>query len=223
MKRAFVVSLIVVLLAALVCSVSIWAQGVEYSLKDYMPQTVGSKWTMKSTRGAEVTTVTSEVLKAQDVAGQKAMLIVTKGADGAITSGSLESVTPEKLTIFGTMFRRRGAEAGEPTPRLYQPAAVFSGKMRVGQSAEVKVQTSRGDQQRDITMKLELAGVETVKVPKGTFDGCLKLVYTTSFGQFEMKRTVWQAKGVGVVKTERPGRGERPATTTELTDYQLAK
>ena len=223
MKRAFVVSLGVVLVAALVCSASVWGQGAEYALKDYMPQTVGSKWIMKSSSGAEVTTVTSEVLRAQDVAGQKAMLIVTKGADGTITSGSLESVTPEKLTIFGSMFGRRGAAAGEPTPSLYQPAASFPGKMRVGQSAEAKVKVTRGDQPSDSTIKLELAAVETVKVPKGTFEGCLKLVYTTTFGEFAMQRTIWYAKGVGVVKTERPGRGERPATTTELTDYQLAK
>jgi hypothetical protein len=62
-----------------------------------------------------------------------------------------------------------------------------------------------------------------VTVPKGAFKDCLKLVYTTSFGRGEMKRSVWYAKGVGMVKTERPARGDRPATTAELTDYTLAK
>ena len=38
-----------------------------------------------------------------------------------------------------------------------------------------------------------------------------------------MTTTTWYAKGVGQVKTERPGRGERPGTVTELVDYKLAE
>jgi len=224
MKRAFVVSMGIVFVATLVCSVSAWAQDAQYSLKDYMPQTVGSKWTMKSSGGEGDETVTYEVLKARDVNGQQAMPIVRKTADGSIRSGTLESVSAEKLIIFGSMFARRGDQAdAQPMTMLYEPAAGFPGKMGVGQSEEAKVKVKRGEREFDITMKLELASVETVTVPKGTFEGCLKLVYTTSFGRGEMKRTVWYAKGVGMVKTQRTARGDRPPTRAELTDYKLAQ
>jgi len=223
MKRAFVLSLGVVLVAAVVCSGSAWAQEAEYSLKDYMPMTVGSKWTMKSTGGEGDAVVIYEVLKARDVGGQQATPIVMKSSDDKIVSGTVESVSAEKLTIFASLFARRGGEAdAKPMTILYEPAASFPGKMRVGQSAEAKVKVARGERQFDITMKLELAAVEMVAVPKGTFQDCLKLVYTTSFGRGEMKRSVWHAKGVGMVKMQRAAMGDRPPTTAELTDYKLA-
>ncbi|MFQ5810038.1 MAG: hypothetical protein ACE5JM_10505 [Armatimonadota bacterium] len=221
MKRALALSIGVVLAAAVICSV--WAQEPQYSLKDYMPLGVGSKWTMKST-GDDGQTLTHEVLKARVIGGQQALPIVAKDADGNIRSGTVELVSAEKLLLFGSMFARRGSDAGaRPTTIKYEPAASFPGKMRAQQSADAKLKVTRGERQFDITIKLELAAVETVTVPKGTFEGCLKLVYTTSFGRGEMKRTVWYAKGVGMVKTERGARGDRPPTTAELTDYTLAK
>jgi hypothetical protein len=38
-----------------------------------------------------------------------------------------------------------------------------------------------------------------------------------------MTRTVWYAKGVGMVKTEQAGRAGGAARVAELTDYTLAK
>jgi sugar phosphate isomerase/epimerase len=77
------------------------------------------------------------------------------------------------------------------------------------------------DQTLEITMKLKLDAVESVTVPKGTFDNCLKLVNTTKFGDREFTRTVWYAKGVGTVKTETQGPNGQVATG-ELVDYKLA-
>jgi hypothetical protein len=223
MKREAALLVGLLLAATFLCSMAVMAQqAAEYSLKDYMPQTVGSKWTMKTTGAQGEETITYEVLAVRDVEGQQALPIVMKTAAGDIRSGTLESVSPDKLVIFGTLFARRGAEAGtEPTTTLYQPAASLPGTWRVGQSEERQLKSSRGDQQVDITLKLELAGVESVTVPKGTFADCLKLVYTTSFGQFQMTRTVWYAKGVGMVKTEQPGRGGGAPRVAELTDYAL--
>jgi hypothetical protein len=221
MKGAIAVSMGVVLVAAVVCSVS--AQDAEYSLKDYMPQGVGSTWTMKSSGGDGDGTVICEVLKKRELGGNQVTPIVTKGSDGNAVYGSIETLTAEKLTIFGAMFGRGGDQGGgAPTVITYEPAASFPGKLRSGQSETAKFKINRGERQMDITLKLELAAVETVTVPKGTFEGCLKLVYTTSFGQGQMTRTVWYAKGVGMVKSQRTAPRGGAVTTDELTDYKLA-
>lgn len=221
MRRSSVVVLCVVLLTGLLLAGSVAAQ--EYALKDYMPQTVGSTWTMKTTRGEESTSSTVEITEIRDIEGQQVPLAVTKNADGVATRGSLELVTEDKWTIFGGMFRGRGDQGAELQPRLYTPPMEFPGKMTVGQTAEATLKMTRGDREFESTTKIELAGVEDVTVSKGTFEDCLKLVTTRSFGQGEMKTTTWYAKGVGEVKSERPGRGERPGTVTELVDYKLAE
>ncbi|MFQ6132953.1 MAG: hypothetical protein ACE5R4_13010 [Armatimonadota bacterium] len=223
MKRAMVLSLSFMLVAATLCSVPALAQEPEYTLKDYMPYTVGSKWMMKSVGGDGDQTSTYEVLEARNVGGQQALPIVMKTAEGQIRFGTLELVTADKLTIFGSLFRRGGDQGGQTTTVRYEPAASFPGKMRAGQSEEAALKVNIGQRQMDVTIKLELAAVEAVTVPKGTFEDCLKLVYTTSFGRGEMKRTVWYAKGVGMVKTERTGRGGQGTRVAELTDYSLVK
>jgi hypothetical protein len=224
MKRSLVLSVGVLLAVAWLLSVAALAQGPEYSLKDYMPEAVGSTWTLRTagTEGEE--TVTYEVLPGREIGGVKAVTIVMKDTEGQVRSGTLQAVTPDKMTIFGSLTRGRNAEAGaEPSVRLYQPPATFPGKLRAGQSAEQQVKMTRRDEEVDITLKVQLAAVETVTVPKGTFADCLKLISTTSYGERTMTRTVWYAKGVGMVKTERGGRSGRPARVAELTDYKLAK
>ena len=221
MKRSFAMSLCIAFAVGVLWAGAASAQ--EYLLKDYMPQTVGSTWTMESTRGEETSTITLEITETKDVEGQQVPLTLTKNAEGVATRGSLDLVTEDKLTMFGGMFRRGRDQQAELTPRLYTPPLEFPGKMTVGQSAEATLKMTRGDQEFESTTKLELAAVEAITVPKGTFEGCLKLVTTRSFGQGEMKTTTWYAKGVGQVKTERPGRGERPGTVTELVDYKLAE
>ncbi len=223
MKRGAALPVGLLLGVTVLCSVAVLAQEAEYSLNDYMPQTVGSKWTLKTTGPQGEDTVTYEVLAAREIDGQQALPIVTTPAAGQMRFGTLESVTADRLVIFGTLFAARGAEAGaELTTMLYEPAASFPGNWRVGQSEETQLRVTRGDRQIDVTLKLELAAVESVTVPKGTFADCLKLVYTTSFGGREMKRAVWYAEHVGMVKTELTGRGGGGSTVGELTDYTLA-
>jgi hypothetical protein len=220
MRRSLPIVLCVVFVAGLLGAGVAAAQ--EYALKDYMPQAVGSTWTMKTTRGDESTTITVEITETRDIEGQQVPLAVTKNADGVATRGSLELVTEDKWTIFGGMFRGRDQQ-GELQPRLYTPPMEFPGKMTVGQTAEATLKMTRGDREFESTTKIELAAVEAVTVAKGTFEDCLKLVTTRSFGRGEMATTTWYAKGVGEVKSERPGRGDRPGTTTELVDYKLAE
>jgi hypothetical protein len=224
MKRSLILSVGVLLAVAWLLSVAALAQGPEYTLKDYMPEAVGSSWTLSTTGAEGEETVAYEVLPGREIDGQKAVTIVMREAEGQAHSGMLQAVTPDKVTIFGSLSRGRDAEAGaEPSVRLYKPPATFPGKLRVGQSAEQQVKMSRQNGEVDITLKVQLAAVETVTVPKGTFADCLKLVYTTSYGERTMTRTVWYAKGVGMVKTEQGGRSGRPARVAELTDYKLAK
>ena len=224
MKRSLPLSLGVLLAVAWLLSVAALAQGPEYTLKDYMPEAVGSKWTLRTTGAEGEETVAYEVLPGREINGEKAIAIVMKNAEGQTRSGTLQAVTPDKMTIFGSLSRGRNAEVGaEPSVRLYRPPAIFPGKLGVGQSAEQQVKMSRRDEEVDITLKVQLAAVETVTVPKGTFADCLKLVYTTSFGERAMTRTVWYSKGVGMVKTEQAGRSGRPARVAELADYKLAK
>jgi hypothetical protein len=206
------------------------AVGQEYSLQEYMPQKMGSKWTVKSTGGRGDQTLTISITKTVDMGGTQVPLALTQAEDGTPRSGALELVSADKYVVYGSMFggRRGGGTPGELTTVPYDPPVEFPGALTVGQSVEKTTKTGIGDQQATVTIKLELAAVENVTVPKGTFENCLKLLYTTTFaadaqGQTPppRTRTVWYAKGVGAVKTERPGFGNRPATITELVDFVL--
>ena len=189
----------------------------EYTLKDYMPRTVGSTWTMQTAGGGQQSTM--EVLKPEDIGGQQVSALVTKTADGAVRSGSYETVDADNLIVYGSLFGARQG-GGEPRKSLYDPPAKLNGKMKAGEVQEATYKTTMGNQTQQVTMKLTLEAVESVTVPKGTFEGCLKLVTTTQFGDREMKRTTWYARGVGTVKTERQGRNGE-TVVTELVDYKL--
>jgi len=190
----------------------------EYTLKDYMPRTVGSTWTMQTTGGGPKSTM--EVLKPEDIGDKQVSALVTKTAEGAVRSASYETVDADNLIIYGTLFG--GRQGGEPRKVLYDPPAKFKGKVKVGDVQEATYQMSMGGQNQQVTMKLTLEAVENVTVPKGTFEGCLKLVTTTKFADREMTRTTWYARGVGTVKTERQGR-DGQTVVTELVDYKLAE
>jgi hypothetical protein len=195
------------------------AQDTQYALKDYMPRTVGSTWTLKTADGARTSTL--EVLPAQDVGGQQVSALATKTADGAVRMGTFETVDQDAYTVYGQLFGR-GPQGGtgEPTVSAYDPPARFPGVFKVLDTAEATYKVTMRDQPTTATMTIELAAVESVTVPKGTFDDCLKIVTTTKVGDRERKTTTWYAKGVGTVKTERAGR-DGTLMTSELTDYAL--
>lgn len=79
--------------------------------------------------------------------------------------------------------------------------------------------------EREVERKttLTIEAVEDVTVPAGTFEACIKLATTTVTQRSERKRTAWYATSVGLVESERPGCDERPATTSELTEYEIAE
>lgn len=201
----------------------IMAQDESYALKGYMPMTVGSKWIMKTTGQQGQTTVTMEVAAPVEIAAQQATQILTKDAQGNVQRGSLEAVNDNAYYLFGTI--RVPRDGGQPTQSLYDPMVVFPAKMTVGQKAEATTKmTMRGDQPTEVKMVLELAAVESLTVPKGTFENALKFVLTTSFGDRQMKRTMWYARGIGLVKAESPAfREGQAARVTELLDYLLAQ
>lgn len=210
--------------ALIALAVGAVAQDQEYLLKDYMPQTVGTKWVMKTTNQQGETTNILEIGEPKEIAGQKVTQILTKDAESNLMRGSLEMATDNAYSIFGTIRTPRGQQGGEPTTTLYDPMVVFPSKLKVGQHAEATTKMGMRGQVAEVTMKLDLPAVENVTVPKGTFENCLKLVFTTSFGQREMKRTVWYAKGIGIIKTEQPGFGQNQAPrVAELLDYQLVQ
>jgi hypothetical protein len=194
------------------------AQDASYSLKDFMPRTVGSTWTMQPTGGGQQTT--QEVLKAEDIGGVKVCPLATKGTDGNVRSATYETVDADNYIIYGRLFG--GRQGGEPRKMLYDPPAKFSAKVKVGEAQEATFSTAgRDGQARSLTMKLEVVAVESVTVPKGTFENCLKIVTTSQFGNQPMQSTAWYAKGVGVVKTERQG-PDAQTRVSELTDYKIA-
>lgn len=220
MKRTSLLIFAALLLFGLVTAAL--AQDQEYALKDYMPLTVGSKWIMKTAGQQGETTQIIEVGEAKEIAAQQASQLLTRDANGNLQRGSLESITDNAYYLFGTIRAPRGG--GEPTTSLYDPMVVFPAKLKVGGHAEAQTKMTMRDQARTVTMKLDLVALETVTVPKGAFTDCLKLVYTTSFGEREMKRTVWLAKGVGAVKTEQPGFGQNQTPrVAELLEYQLVE
>lgn len=218
MKRVLVA---VVAVAVLTGWVSLaCAQDAQYALKDYMPMAVGSKWIMKTTNRQGETTVTIEVAQPKEIAAQQVSQLLTKDAQGALQRGSLETVTDNAYCLYGSIRMPRGDQGGDPITSLYDPVVAFPAKMTVGQHAEAVTKSQMRGQAQEITIKLDLVGLETVTVPKGTFENCLKLVFTTSFGQGEMKRTVWYAKGIGAVKTEQPGFGQNAQVRVqELLEY----
>jgi len=196
----------------------------EYSLQEYMPQKIGSKWTVKSTGGRGENTLTISIDKTVDMGGTQVPLALTKSEDGTPRSGTLELVSADKYAIYGTMFggRRGGGGGGELMTIPYNPTVEFPGALTIGQTVEKTTTMGSGDRQGTVPIKLQLAALEAVTVPKGTFEECLKVLYSTQFGERSMTRTIWYAKGVGAVKTERPAfrEGDTP-TVTELVDYTL--
>lgn len=218
MKRVFLAVALVALLAGL-ASLAM-AEDQQYLLKDYMPLAVGSKWIMKTTNQQGETTITVEVGEPKEIAGQKVAPLLTKDAQGNLMRGTLETADDNAYTLYGTIRVPRGDQGGEPTMSLYNPTLAFPSKMTVGQHVEATTKSNMRGQQVEITAKVDLAAVESVTVPKGTFENCLKLVFTTGFGQREMKRTVWYAKGIGAVKVEQPGFGQnQQVRTQELLEY----
>jgi hypothetical protein len=220
-------TLLAVLVLLLLATVAM-AQDASYLLKDYMPQTVGSKWVMKTATQQGETTNTITIGEPKDIAGQKVPQVLTTNAQGQFMRGSLEAATENAYTIYGNI---RGAGRNQPadtppTVSLYDPMVVFPAKLTVGQKAEVATKTQMRGQAADVKVSLTLAAVESVTVPKGTFADCLKLVLTTDFGRGSMTRTMWYAKGVGIVKTEQPAGGPNAANAAprvaELIEYVLA-
>lgn len=67
-----------------------------------------------------------------------------------------------------------------------------------------------------------VAGFETVKVPAGTFDNCIKITYADRVvmpGNTEkLFATAWYAPGVGLVKEENADKKGKVLKTTELTE-----
>lgn len=230
MKRVLIALTALPLVALLTHSAAL-GQDPEYALKDYMPETTGSKWVFATTgRQGAATTTTYEVGEAREIEGKTAMPILNKDADGNLLRGSLEFVDGQGFTLFGSIMlpRRQDNANREPIETLYRPAAVFPAVMKSGDRNEATAKVTRQGQETEVKLAVELAAVETVTVPKGTFEGCLKLVFTTSFGEREMKRTVWYAEGVGMVKTESGGGAgrdgqQRPPRIAELTDYLIAE
>ncbi len=218
MSRFVAVALCVGLLMGLVAVTAAPAQ--EYSLKEYMPQTVGSTWTMKAAGDGETSTV--EVARLEEVGDQSVPLLLTKNAEGVARRGTLVLVTDDAYTLFGNVRAPRGGD-GELTTMLYAPAPEFPGKLAVGQSAKATTKITFGDREVEMTMELKLEALEDVTVAAGTFKECLKLVTITTTGRGDRTSTAWYAKGVGAVKTERPGFGDRPATTEELVEYKIAE
>jgi len=219
--------------AAVVVAVGLAAaQGDGYALKDYMPRTVGSVWSMQPAGGGQRTTL--EVLPPEDINGQQVSALATKSPDGTVRMGTYETVDADSYVVYGSLFvggrggrggpggGPQGAAPGEPRKVLHDPPARFPGALKIGETYEAAFSSPGGRQPARVTMRITLEAVESVTVPKGTFDNCLKIVTSTLRGRREMKRTTWYAKGVGTVKTERTGRNGQ-ANITELVDYKLAE
>ncbi|HOS95593.1 MAG TPA: hypothetical protein PLD23_00065 [Armatimonadota bacterium] len=205
------------------------AQDNGYALKDYMPRAVGSIWSMQPAGGGQRTTL--EVLPPEDINGHQVSALVTKSPDGTVRMGTYETVDADSYIVYGSLFVAgpggpgggpQGPAPDEPRKVLHDPPARFPGTLKVGETYEATFSSTGGRRPAQVTMKITLEAVESVTVPKGTFDGCLKVVTSTTRGQREMKRTTWYAKGVGPVKTERVGRNGL-ANVTELVEYKLGE
>ena len=136
-----------------------------------MPQTVGSKWVMKTTDRQGPTTITLEVAEPKEIAAQQVSPLLTKDAQGALTRGTLEKATENAYTLFGTIRMPRGQEGGEPTTSLYDPMVVFPATMTVGQHAEATTKMSMRGQPGQVTMKLDPRRRRVRHRPQGHFRG----------------------------------------------------
>ena len=209
--------------AALVAAASL-ASAQEYILQDYMPMTIGSQWVWKITGSPTEGAATTEVLPPREIEGVQAMPVVLKGPNGRIIFGSLESVTLDQYLLLGLLLEHRATRGGvELLTVLYSPLAKFPGKFKVGQKEQAKVHLKVGQRDAEVTIAVQLEATEAVTVPKGKFDDCLKLSFTTTTSQGERKRTIWYAKGVGPVKSEGLSASGQELRTLELTDYKLGQ
>jgi len=199
------------------CFGSALAQDAEYALQDYMPGTVGATWTLQATGGGG--TLTLEVLPPRDIGGKQVSPTMATASDGGVRMGTFETVDADSYIIYGLLIG--GPQGGEPRAFPFDPPAKFAAKMTLGQEQEAAFKVTMGNQTMDVTMTLKLDAVETVTVPRGTFDNCLKLVNTVKFTGGELVDVAWHAKGVGPVKMDTTSPNGQ-VDKRELVDYKLA-
>lgn len=180
------------------------------NLKEYYPIQLGNRWIYQTSISEEGATRASQ--ETISVSGKEKISEVE-----TIRMISSESDNISECIAFDEEGVKKFKEYNEDNFRVFNPPVIiFPSSLKVGESREypansMTVRHKSNDVSSVVssglytgTVKITLGLPESVVVPAGTFDNCLKffLVYnykgTKRYG--ENKYSIWLAPGVGVVK-----------------------
>jgi hypothetical protein len=159
-----------------------------YSITEYFPLSEGDRW-VNQLEGGEVFTRT--VSGTVELHGRTCVRIL----DAANDAGDYWIGEPDGLHYAGEF------DSGEEYS--FDPPIRFPNGIAVGDSGvENTTVYLLGVNDGAGTMGWELVAVETVTVPAGTFEGCMKVRLTPDYGGSTSDFYIWFAHGVGMVKFE---------------------
>jgi len=177
--------------------------GVEYPLQpyhitDYWPLGQGDTWNYESPGGFDSYSLT--------VSG-------TTTLGGQVYSKLVKSDGEEEYYRAAAQGLYLGGALTEGDLMVATPPFLFPNDLRPCEtSSQTSSLTKNGVPQGNMGFSLTFAGVETVTVPAGTFENCLRLDQVMTLpGEPEDGFSMWCAKGVGMVKEFYP-----PDYTREL-------
>jgi len=118
-------------------------------------------------------------------------------AEGRPTLREFVEISDDKISLRGEMEKDRP----DRKPLWFDPPILF---VRAGLSGGEELPAMRITDPRSgavVLRNLRVIGREVVTVPMGNFEA-LRLVMTGSDGKLEMRRTIWFAPHIGIVKEE---------------------
>ena len=171
-----------------------------YNMVDYFPLGLGDTWTYEEEFGGFFT---RSITGSETINGTVAQKMEEMGA--AYTLFTNDSNGLRRYKTFTTEDGSWRMDVFDP-PIIYSPAALF---VYYSQNFNSTVSYSDGEGLLDngtITGTSTVEGIETVIVPSGVFEDCLRIKITETYAlsggslTFITYYTLWLAKGVGIVK-----------------------
>jgi hypothetical protein len=159
-----------------------------YSVTDYYPLNEGDTWVIEDQSDAITTRVVSGT---KELHGRTCVRIL----DAANGAGDYWISQPDGLYHCG-LFDSDGDASFDP------PVQFPNGTMPGNSGSPTTTVYQLGSEVGTATFNWEFVGVETVTVPAGTFEGCMKMHLNVDIAGEVEEFQFWLAKDVGMVKRD---------------------
>ena len=190
-------------------AVSVAAQRSRAPVRDYFPLRVGDSWTYLHDDGDFKFTIKVNSVEKQADGTMRYMVQKLAGAE----------IHEWYSKVDGWVLMHGQAYVGQEGIKVnYEPGRQYlKNPLVAGTKWTWK---GKGNTGQDITESNRVIGLETLKVPAGTFRA-MKIVSVVSDGDAVMTKTYWYADGVGLIKSTTEGREIKYGW--ELFDYSFKK